>query len=341
MIFKQYFRGFENVWRVVDQDGINEILQLNKNEVNGILFTDKGPGVRPITAPEPRFSLDFLANFPNLLFLRVTRNEFNDIHIINGLSKMEHLYIRSHYSDSLDFSSMSNLNFLNVENSGNLNLGSIHSNNLETISLKYATVSTVKNLPRFSNLKSIEVNYGKLSSLRPILQSPCLEQLSLKNCTPRDNGQELTDQEMRALSNLKLLELYNYRADPNPILSACHNLRRLHLQSCPLFKKLDFLNSMPDLQELILADCKPLESLNPLYKRGWIDRLVISGSTVIESDSLEKLHQVRMRLRPIISHKKHYKLKNSDFHSLPEGYLSFDAYDRLNIFLHEESVRRI
>lgn len=341
MIFKQFFRGYENVWRVVGQAGIDEILQLDESEVNGILFCDNGPGVPPTTIREPEFSLDFLANFPNLTFLRVTRNEFNDIYIINNLRAIKHLFIRSHYSDSLDFSNMSNLNYLNVENVGRLDLSTIQSEKLESICIKHATNAIASHVEYFKQLKSVVINYGKLQSLEPLLQSPFLEQLELKNCTPRSEEWNFTESALTALSNLKLVELYNFRHDPKPLLSHCSEVLNLFLQSCPKTASISFIKRMPKLRQLILRDCKTIDSLEPIYERGWIDHLEISGSTIIENDSLDGLRNVAMQFRPFIMNRKHYQCKTSDFDSLPDGYLFFDEYERQNTFLHDLSVRKV
>lgn len=231
--------------------------------------------------------VEFLKELPQLESLHVAAGKGIDLSPIYQLPKLNLLSLAGEIKIGVDFPRISSLRELRLENWSSKKYTSA----LSCASLRVLALSNYPNpdLSSFSGLVSLQelrLSFGRVTSLHGVSSMTHLKRLTLQEFNHLDS--------LEGIEGLcELEDLWIYRAK---------KLRRLR-----------GVEGLGQLRSITLTSLPLLESLRPLAKCAYLERVILLQNTnVLDGDlavlkELPKLHQVRFNER------EHYNLKAADF----------------------------
>jgi hypothetical protein len=91
------------------------------------------------------------------------------------------------------------------------------------------------------------------------------------------------------------------------------NLSTLTLDTCKHLDKLTFVDSLKNLKTLDVSNCGVIESLHPVMKLPYLERLSFIESTDIEDGNIAQLKDHPSLQWVLFQDRKHYDAKRNEF----------------------------
>lgn len=223
------------------------------------------------------------------------------------------LTTKLHFQNFIPMQKLLNLEYL-VSYAGELKsfegIGKLSS--LKVLDLEITSkVNQIVEIEKLVNLHELVLRGAKgLVSLGGINKIKSLKRLLLDSLKKIESLESINH-----CQNIELLVFENSTIPKGLTLEKCELLKKLKFVNCKFESCFNLISDLEQLEELVIIDCKEIDSLAFVQKFNKLKYLNFTGNTIVKDGNFEFLKELSIRgVQISFNDRKHYSLKFKDLH---------------------------